>query len=185
MAIKTGKVTVYVPDVPLPSANLGNVTGTATGFLNAGDSKSINLQLPSVNQLKNKRLTLKAWGRVVGGTTTNFTPTLYYTVLPLVSDVVANNTIIKAATAAAVDSANHSWELYGSLIWDSTSSKIQGWTTWRIAGVAITAPVVNAVVSSADPAANAPQFLCIAGLFSASNAGNAAYLDGFQIEVIE
>jgi hypothetical protein len=185
MAERTGKITIYTPDVPLPSADLGNVTGTATGFLDSTGAKSINLPLPSVRQLTNKLMRLKAWGRVVGGTTANFTPTLYYTVLPLVSDVVSNNTIIKAATAAAVDSANHSWHLEAVLRWDSTSSKIQGTTTWSIAGVAVTALSVNAVISSADSTANAPQYLCIAGLFSASNSGNKAFLDGFQIEVTE
>lgn len=171
--------TIIRPNTGLPSADLGNVTGTATGFLD-GASNVIVLPLPAGGRLKRKMFKLYAWGRVTGGTTTNFTPSVYYGL----SATVGSDTIVKAVTAAAVDSANHSWSIEGSFVWDDTSDRLQGWITSRIAGVAITAPVVVASVT-ADSEANTPQGFVISGLFSASNAGNSAILDGFQLEVIE
>lgn len=180
MAQTSNKRKVIKPNAGLPSADLGNVTGTATGFLDKAGNVMI-LPLPAAALLKRKLFEVRAWGRVTGGTTANFTPSLYYGL----SATVASDTIVKAATAAAVDSANHSWSMFAQFVWDDTSDSLQGWVTWRIAGVAITAPVVNANITSADPEANTPQGLIISGLFSASNAGNSAIMDGFQLEVYE
>lgn len=170
---------VYKPIQNLPSADLGNVTGTATGFLDQSGNVII-CPLPAAGQIKNKMFRLRAWGRVTGGTTTNFTPSLYYGL----SATVSSDSIVKAATAAAVDSAAHSWQMVGDFVWDADSDTIQGAITFRIAAVAITALVVTTAIS-ADPQANTPQGLIISGLFSASNAGNIAFLDGFQIEVFD
>jgi len=164
----------------LPSADLGDVVTTAQGFKNAAGA-AIVLPLAQASKLKNKLFTVRAWGRVEGGTTVDFTPSLYYGT----SAVVANDTLIKSATAAAVDSAKHNWHIEARLVWDADSDKIQGTFTARIAAIAVTALVVNAAISSADPEedVSTAKGLIISGLFSTTHAGNHAYLDGFELEV--
>ena len=169
---------IAVPYKALPSADLGNVTSTASGFLNSA-SAAIVLPLFPALHLKNRMFEVRAWGRVEGGTTVNFTPSLYFGT----SATVANDTLLKSATAAAVDSAKHSWQMVAELVWDADSDKIEGCVYFRIADVAITAQVVTAVISSADPEDNTARGFIISGLFSTSNSGNHAYLDGFQLEI--
>jgi hypothetical protein len=130
---------------------------------------------------------VRAWGRVTGGTTTNFTPTLLYGR----SQTYASNTVMGSLTATAFNSASGLWEFDATLFWDVTSGQLSGsisgynGATAAIIAAALVTPVTG-LTSTALAALSQPNtlYFSIAGLFSASNASNIAYLDGFQVEDI-
>src|SRR3990167_5249052 len=98
-------------------------TGTSAIIFSTDGTTPVLLPLPSGEQLasgsgttgRSSRFRVRAWGRVTGGTTTNYTATLYYGI----SLTASSNTVIEASTARAVDSANHLWEIEVELIVDA------------------------------------------------------------------
>ena len=168
---------IAIPYKALPSADLGNVTTTAKGFIDA-NSKAIVLPLMPSGHLKNKLFQVKAWGRANATVAVNFTASLYFGT----SATVADDTLMKSSDATALASIKHSWFMIADLSWDATSNKIQGAVYFTIAEV-ITALAATTVISSADPTDDTARGFIISGLFSTSSTGNAAFLDGFQIEV--
>lgn len=127
---------------------------------------------------------VRAWGRVTGGTTTNWTPSLQFGN----SKTFTSNTTIGALTASAFNTASGIWTLKAELVWDATSGNISG----QISGangstLALVANALTTPVTGQAPAAgvNSQIFtFSVGGLFSATNASNIAYLDGFEVEDI-
>ena len=128
-----------------------------------------------------RKLRVTAYGRVTGGTTTNYTATLQVGT----SATPGSNTTIEASTARAVNSANHAWEICADIIWESTSNKMQG------RGWSMVANLVDAVAALDNVATGDPDdpsvtvAFAVAGTFSSGNAGNLAYLDDFTVEVLD
>lgn len=187
----TGTAAVFTPLVlnqqAAPSAvsayaaynvfNTSTSTTTQTAILNSSHGENVNAACFKV----------RAYGRVTGGTTTNFTPTLQFGR----GITLAANITMGSLTASAFNSVSGMWELEATLIWDVTSGQISG----TIAGLngataAIVAPALITPVTGQTAAALAgglnpnTLFFSVAGLFSASNAGNIAYLDCLQVEDI-
>jgi hypothetical protein len=124
---------------------------------------------------------------VTGGTTTNFTPTLQFGR----STVLATNTTMGTLTASAFNSASGMWELEATLFWDVTSGQISGGisgyngATAAIVANALITPVTGQTAAVLGAGLNPNTFFfSVAGLFSATNAGNIAYLDYLGIEDI-
>jgi hypothetical protein len=138
------------------------------------------------------RILVRAGGRVTGGTTTNFTPTLYFGR----STVTASNTSVGALTARAFNSASGAWYLDASLVWDATSGVISGTfsglngSTAAIDAAALITPVTGqtaAVLNAGQPLGSngaGTFYFSIGALFSATNAANIALLDYFVVEDI-
>jgi hypothetical protein len=126
--------------------------------------------------------TLRAYGRVTGGATTNFTPSLLFGR----SATYGSNTVMGSLTASAFNTASGLWSLRADLYWDVTSGQISG-TLSGLNGstAALIAAALVTPVTGQTPVGGANSqsfFFSIGGLFSASNAGNIAYLDGFEVE---
>jgi hypothetical protein len=147
------------------------------------------------NQQNTVTLKVRAAGRVVGGTTTNFTPTIQLGR----STTAGSNTNVASLTAAAFNTASGNFYMEALLVLDPVSGQINGTfegfagsggtqtTTARaaitpITGQAWAAPATS--VTGAFATGETVLYFSVAGLFSASNAGNTAFLDTFQVETI-
>lgn len=130
------------------------------------------------------RFRIRAFGRVTGGTTTNWTPSLQFGRSP----TFASNTTMGSLTARAFNTASGVWSLDCEVVWDCTSGVISGTisglngSTAAIDASALITPVTGQ--APVAPANSQTFFFSIGGLFSATNASNLAYLDGFEVEDI-
>lgn len=170
----------------LPSAEL-NQGGTSTSAVAFKDSDGTNpllVYLPGGDKLANRCFRVRACGRVTGGTTTNFTVGLYFATSTYITagthGTLANDTLLKASTARAVDSASHQWFVEADLMLDETSEKIQGVCCHMIANLYDVKAALTNVPTSVDPEDEGNGFV-IAGTFSSGNASNVAYCDEFEI----
>lgn len=162
----------------LPSADLGNAS-TIKVFQTSA-AAAIVLPVAGASHFKNRRFEVRAWGRVEGGTTTNFTVTLQWGT----SATSASNTTVKASSALAVNSEKANWELSGVFVLDGDSLKLQGRVGFRVNDATADAAAVTTEITAVDPTVDtALQGFVVNGTFSASNSGNHAYLDGFELEV--
>ena len=123
-----------------------------------------------------KAFRVRAGGTATGGTTTNFTPTIYW------GD--ATTTALAAHAATAYNSASGGWLLEAEVHFDSVNSLLHGWK-WGYVGTTPTvlANTILTDVSSVTTVDGQP--IAIGCTFSAANAGNKATLDFFAIEVLE
>jgi hypothetical protein len=150
------------------------------------------------------RILVTAAGRAVGGTTVNFAPSLLIspTGSGIPSLTLASNTTIFSPTAMAFNSASGNWIIKAELTWDPISGQINGLssgyggattqtTTASAAITPLTGYTLTAAVSTQSyttpvtipaPTGEIFFYFAVAGLFSATNAGNIAYLDLLQVE---
>lgn len=124
-------------------------------------------------------LKVRAWGRATGGTTTNWTPTLQFGN----SVTSASNTTVAALTAGAFNTASGSWYIEATLLWDAVSGQIVGYSTGTNATTG-TLTANAAITAITGQTATATLYFVVAGLFSATNANNIAYLDGLEVEEV-
>ena len=165
-----------------------NQGGTGTGiiiFSTDGTAPMINHLLTAGQLASGSGVTgasswikVKAWGRVTGGGTTNYTATLQYGTSVTGSD----NTTIEASTARAVNSENGLWYIEATIGVDAVADKIQGFGSSIVNNVALDAQtVIDNEITSVDVTDNADLGFVIGGTFSSGFAGNTSHLDGFQI----
>jgi hypothetical protein len=153
-------------------------TTTQTAVLNSSVGSNVNAAA----------FLVRAYGRVTGGTTTNFTPTLLFGR----STAYASNTVLGSLTASAFNSASGMFYLTAQLFWDATSGVISGsiqgfnGSTSAIIAAALVTPVTGQTSTVLNAAVTNPGlfFFSVAGLFSASNASNQAILDYLAVEDI-
>lgn len=163
----------------------------ATVFLQADNAaKAASVFVPDMwqdasslvtgQQIGSVTLLVKASGRVTGGTTTNFTP-----VIQLGSSITAaSNTAVASATARAVNSTSSNWYIEAQFIWDFTSKRLGG-AFWAVNGSAQTLDAQATVTAqTAIDWTTSGNGFSVSALFSATNAGNLAYLDGLTLEVV-
>lgn len=155
-----------------------NSAGTASGASNSQNLVSI---------------IVRAAGRATGGTTTNFTPSIEFGR----STTAASNTVVGALTATAFNTASGNWYIAANLVWDPVSGQING-TIGGFAGsggamtltaTAAITPVTGqtlafpaTTVSGAYSDGELEMYFSAAGIFSATNAANIAYLDLFEVD---
>lgn len=162
-----------------------NITDEGDG---AAGTLPVLCPLPSAGELasgsgttgKSSRCQLRAWGRVTGGTTTNYTATLYYGT----SLTASSNTVIEASTARAVDSANHMWTIEVDFMVDAVADKLQGFGQSSVANLYDAEAALDNIPTSVDVTGNATLGFAVAGTFSTGNASNTAHLDGFTLETL-
>lgn len=157
----------------------------ATTFLQADNSaKAAAVFVPDQWQENtvagSLRLNIKAWGRATGGTTTNFLPQIQFGT----SVTSASNTDITVMTTRAYNTASGNWWIEAQLIWDSTSKLLNGSFTGGggTAGT-INSPTIITQLAAKDFTTNGLGFT-VSAIFSATNAGNLAFLDGFVLEAV-
>jgi|TARA_R100001086_G_scaffold174763_1_gene96077 hypothetical protein len=176
---------ISTPTVGKPRELNQGGTGTAALVFSTDGDTTYLLPLPSAGQLasgsgttgRSSMVTVRAWGRVTGGTTTNYTATLQYGT----STTSTDNTTIEASTARAVNSADHEWLIEATFVIDSVSDKIQGFGRSMVANLLDSEAALDNVPTSVDVTADGTLGFVVAGTFSAGNASNTSHLDGFQI----
>jgi len=169
------------------------------GYSQYGEGVSNNIDLIHIK--------VTAAGRATGGTTTNWTPSIQISApgAGVPSTTGASNTLVAAGTATAYNSVTGNWLLVAELLWDPTSGQINGLKSGfggsggaeTVTASAAITPLTGYTLTPATsiqsnttpvtiPAATGELVLYFAagGLFSATNAGNIAYLDLFQVEAL-
>lgn len=161
-------------------------TGTTELVFTSDGTTPVILYLPTAEQLAPASggaafCTIRAWGRVTGGTTTNFTAQLQFGT----SATPGSNTDIESGAAVAVNSTSGLWWLK----WEgvvTTTGYLDGAGTHMIAGSTRTLTALAAqdnAITTADLDGVTAQGFVMTGTFSGGHASNAAYLDGFTLEV--
>lgn len=141
---------------------------------------------------QNKPFDIKAWGRATWGVGTNtltvriVTPT---TGGNQISSTAANNTAL--TTTGAVNNTtttSGSWYLEAELMWDVTSLAIKGifwgWIDNTTVHTSVGQTIVPSFALTAANFASAGLAFGVDAVFSATNAGNLVYLDGFDIDPV-
>jgi hypothetical protein len=164
-----------------PSAALGNAT-SETQFTDS-DGNVLTAYIPLTRKLVEGSagtLKVKVGGRVTGGTTTNWTPKVYWGN----DSTIANNSEIAALTAFSVVSTSTNWHAEVTLIWDATSSKVNGWFQGQNGTTTVSPTTITNAQTSKDLTASDSTSVgfSVTGLFGSTNASNTAYVDYFDVE---
>lgn len=182
---------ISIPKVKPRELNQGG-TGTAELVFTSDGTIPVVLPLPSTGQIAGAqgparsqmgKFRVYAFGRVTGGGTTNFTPQLQYGT----SATPGSNTDIESGAAVAVNSTSGFWFLEADLYVDNASGKIGGFVRHGVYGSTVTVAdwtVLDNNPTSVDPDGGASLGFVVTGTFSAGFATNAAYLDGFVLELV-
>ena len=157
---------------------------SATTFKQSDDStKAAAVYFPVIPQsAAPARMSFRfhASGRALNSASHNVTPKVSYGV----STTAGSNTIIAAATARAVSTAQANWDIWGMLFWEAAVGELSGWFS---ALNGITAVLDAAAVLTATPAS---VDLSQSGLglsveiTIATGGGDTGYLDELSLEVL-
>lgn len=161
-------------------------TSTSKTVFSVDGTTPIIAYLPNTGQLAGGATTsgysacfkVRAWGRVVTSGTLNFTVSLQYGT----SLTASSNTDIEDSGATSLASLTTNWAIEATLVWDNDSQRINGngWSQVHTTYDADT--TIDNAITSADPTGTTAVGFVVAGTFGTGAAGNACYLDGFQIE---
>jgi len=158
----------YVPT--LPGAAQG-ATSTAEFQFADGAAVAAFVRVCPLQLLK-RQVVVKAGGRVTGGTTTNFTAKIY-------AGAAITGTLLASSGAIAVNSTSGTWQIEIIASLDAVLKEFGGVMYGHVNNTA----VAQAALSNAatlDPGVEIN--FCASGQFSASHAGNLAYLDWLEVE---
>lgn len=167
----------------LPSADL-NLGGTSTAEKQFTDTASTPVRLklfaPGSGKLDKRHFTVRAWGRALAGTAGNLTINIDWGV----SATISSNTTIATTGAVAIGTTpGGNWYLETSCVYDSSSQRIMGRYYGYVHATAVAA-TINVAATSVDlttASTSEGQGFTITGTFSAGNASNTAYVDGFEL----
>jgi hypothetical protein len=163
----------------VPSAILGG-TADAAVETQFHDAAGTRLQLfIGAEKVDAIPFNVRLAGRVTGGTTVNFTLNLDYGT----SATYTSNTTMATSGAVAVNSASSNFFLDVWLMWDSTSLILQGCSGNGWMGTTPTIHTKAVTTAATAIAATTVLTFTATGLFSSSNASNAAYLTQFDLLV--
>lgn len=165
--------------------NQGGTSTTKTVFTTNGTTPVI-CYLPNTGELAGGATTsgysacfkVRAWGRVVTSGTVNFTVSLQYGT----SATATSNTDIEDSGATSLASLTTNWAIECTLIWDNDSQVINGFGWSQVNTTKDAETTIDNQITSADPTGTTSVGFVVAGTFGTGAAGNACYLDGFQIE---
>lgn len=166
------------------SAALGNATSETQFVDSAGNVLTVYLPLTSKllgQDAKFASFKVKVGGRVTTGTTSNWTPKLYWGN----SSTIASNSGIAAPTAVSLASVSQTWHIEATMFWDATSQRVNGFYQAQI-GATTTAPTtLTTAQTSKDLTAGDVKTVgfSVTGIFGSTNAANTAFVDYFDVEV--
>lgn len=153
----------------------GNAVGaSSTSEIQFLDNTGANAVLKvGPNYLVSRKFKIKLGGRATGGTTTNLTVKLY-TGAALGSNLLTSG-------AVAINSVSGNFQIEAELETDPTSKNLQGLFKGQVNATAV-AQAATTAVGSID--ATVAQSFSASATFSASNAGNLAILEYFELEAL-
>src|SRR5215831_12279461 len=165
----------------LPSQALGNAT-SETQFLGS-DGNILTVYLPTSNKfVRGKSAAFTVWvqGYVTTGTTSNWTPKLYYGN----STTIGSNTGIAAPSGVSLATLTRSWYIAATLNWDSGSKRLTGSFDSQIGDTYVAPASLSVVaVSLKKKAADITTVgFSVTGIFGSTNASNTAVVDFFEIQ---
>jgi hypothetical protein len=143
--------------------------------------------------LDGKTLYVRASGKITGGTTTNFTPKLWFSANAKTQITTTGATSIAAGTARAFNSTSGVFMIEATLVWDVTSQRLSGYFDCLNGSAGtLDAPAATTQVTGVDLAllttpSGSPQSgpgIVVTGIFSATNAGNLFQLTELIAEVL-
>lgn len=189
---------VAIPLVKPRELNQGSTSTTETAFTSDGTIPVI-LPLPTAligthqttwaannnpgGQQMSIRFKVLACGRVTTGGAINVTVKLYAGV----SATLGSDTAIATTGAVSVSTVSRNWQIEATLIWDSTSKRIDGWYAASLNGTVVANTVITNAVTGVDPVTQAtttgvpPYGFVVSGTFGTGSASNAMYLDYFVL----
>ena len=154
----------------LPSDAIGASSTSELQFTKSGVNCTCPFEGSNVN--RNRPFFIRLWGRATGGTTTNLTIKLYYG--------LATGTNLATSGAIAVNSVSGNFFLEALVVVDNTSLKMQGLLKGWVNATAVAQAFLTTATTATDPSVEGNSF-SVTAQFSASNAGNLAILDGFEV----
>jgi len=186
--------TVLRPFRKAAELNLGG-TSTSEKVFQDADSNAIILALPQgwlgPNTSTGRQFTwvvVRYGGRVIGGTTTNFTPQLQWGS----STTSTSNTDIESGAAVAVNSNTGQFAGVAEVLISVTgtgTARIEAMSNQMVAGSTVTytaeAKSDNSITTYDPTLLGTNVGFVLTGTFSGGSADNKAYLDTFVAEVIE
>jgi hypothetical protein len=161
-----------------------NPTSETAFASTAGGAVRFILTPPNVasTQLEGRLLRLRAAAKITGGTTTNYTPKLYWDSSNNTNLTTFTNDIgLAAPSAFAVNTVTRMWFLQADFVWDSTSQRLVGTFMTQI-DTTFTAWAATTVGTALVNSNNIRFFLT--GIFSGTNANNVAVLTDFSLDQI-
>lgn len=163
------------------AANLTNPTSASTFVQSDDSSKAAAVYFPPLaSGVTHAAFNFRARGRALNSASHNVTPKVSYGV----SATAASNTIIAAATARAVSTAEAPWMIWGQLIWCSTGQVVKGWFSALngVTAVLDAAAVLTNSLSSVDLTASGLGLSVECTI--ATGGGDTGYLDALELEVL-
>ena len=166
--------------LPLPST--GQLAGTAAtaGTFNAGTAV-YNAAFTAGNLGALRRMIkfrLLVSGRVVTGTTSNFTVRIMYGT----STTLASNTAIATTGAVSLASLTTHWFLECNLIYDAISQRLDGYFQGQVHTTTVAQTTLSAGITAVDLDSPGQTLGFVAtGQFATGNASNTSFLDEFYL----
>ena len=165
--------------LPLPTG--GQLAGTAasSGTFNAG-TQVYNAAFTTGDQGAQRRAVkfrVLAFGRVVTGTTSNFTVRIMYGV----SGTVASNTAIATSGAVSLASLTTHWFMEAFLIYDAPSQRLDGYFSGQLHATTVSPTTLSNPITSVSLTGGATLGFVVTGTFATGNASNTSFLDGFYL----
>ena len=177
--------TFSTPELKPRELNQGGTSTSATVFSSDG-TNPIFLPLPVAGTLggptpqPGSRFTVRAWGRVTTAGTYNFTVFLQYGT----SITAASNSDISNSGTVSLASLTTNWLIEAELVWDGTSNRLNGYQRNQVHTTLEATAAIDNAQTSVDPDAGTTRGFVCGATFGTGAAGNLAYLDGFQIDII-
>lgn len=165
--------------------NQGGTSTSATVFTSDGTTPvlaylPVSGVLGGPSPQQGSRFRIRAWGRVVTAGTYNFTVFLQYGT----SATAASNTDISNSGTVSLASLTTNWLIDAELVWDGDSNRINGYQRNQVHTTLEATAAIDNAITSADPDAGTTRAFVVGATFGTGAAGNKAYLDGLQIDII-
>jgi hypothetical protein len=184
---------IYKPkQLPSRELNQGGTSSSQLIFLdNSSNPLVCYINVPAMASTTGKAASMfriVAGGRITGGTTSSFTATLNWGT----SATTTADTAMHASASVACNSVSGFWGIEATCWIDSTSTKLDGYACDMVSGSTTTFTAIkkldNTISASSTPALSLTtqtgQGFVVGGTWSSGNAGNIAYLDVFQVEMV-
>lgn len=157
------------------AAALTNPT-SATVFVQSDNSANPAIvYIPGDSRLQGKIIKVRASGKAISGTTSNFKATIQYGT----SATAGSNTDVAALTNRSYASTTGEWWIEAVFSWDSASQKLNGKFNGSNLNTADT-DAVTTQVTSVDLSASGLGFV-VSALFGSTNAANIATLSELSL----
>lgn len=168
--------------LPSKEINLGGTGTTELNFLGS-DGNNLACFIPGSGALQFKPFKIYAAGRVISGSTYNFTVAMYFGPVATLFGATGHTTIATTGAVAAATTQGN-WELEWNGVWDNTSQRLCGRISGFVYATAVAVAISGGIATGVDlntATSSEGQGITITGTFGTGHASNAAYVDVFEV----